>query len=208
MATGKAGTRRTTRKASESVCNAFSVPDIKFPIELPKVRQTEPQECLALITATSADAVRIKLIPDELAVRKILDETYGNGGWCKRQYFADSQLWCAVGVYCPATGEYVYKDAAAFSLPCRDPAQMRKTTSFLAAASIWGVGQDVLELGNILLKSEQVPIIPDDENGERKRYRLGTSLTVDRFARNESGHITMVQFAMSDGRKVLWQQET
>lgn len=208
MATGKAGTRCTTRKASESVCNAFSVPDIKFPIELPKVRQTEPQECLVLITATSADAVRIKLIPDEPAVRKILDETYGNGGWCKRQYFADSQLWCAVGVYCPATGEYVYKDAAAFSLPCRDPAQMRKTTSFLAAASIWGVGQDVLELGNILLKSEQMPIITYDENGERKRYRLGTSLTVDRFARNESGRITMVQFAMSDGRKVLWQQET
>ena len=85
---------------------------------------------------------------------------------------------------------------------------MRKTTSFLAAAAIWGVGQDVLELGNILLKSEQMPIITYDENGERKRYRLGTSLTVDRFARNESGRITMVQFAMSDGRKVLWQAET
>lgn len=208
MATGKTGARRTSGKAAGSVCNAFSIPDIKFPVELPKPRQTEPQECLTLITATSADAVRIKLISDELAVRKILDETYGNGGWCKRQYFADSQLWCAVGVYCPATGEYVYKDAAAFSLPCRDPAQMRKTTSFLAAAAIWGVGQDVLELGNILLKSEQVPIITDDENSERKRYRLGTSLTVDRFARNESGHITMVQFAMSDGRKVLWQEET
>lgn len=157
---------------------------------------------MVLIVETSEDAVRVKIIPRESAVRQMLDETYGSGGWCKRQYFADGQLWCAVGVYCPATGEYVYKDAAAIPLPCRDPALMRTTTSFLTAAAIWGAGRDVMELGNLLLKSTQVPIV----QGERERYRLNTSLRVDRFARDEAGRITMVQFELSDGKKVLWEK--
>lgn len=202
MATGKSASRRTPAKHPVGGCNAVSTPDVKFPVELPKPRQTAPEECVVLIVETSEDAVRVRVIPREPSVRQILDDTYGPGGWCKRQYFADGQLWCAVGVYCPATGEYVYKDAAAIPLPCRDPALMRTTTSFLAAASIWGAGRDVMELGNLLLKSTQVPIV----QGERERYRLNTSLRVDRFARDEVGRITMVQFELADGKKALWEK--
>mgnify|MGYP004690527535 FL=1 len=202
MATGKSASRRTPVKHPAGGCNAVSTPDVKFPVELPKPRQTAPDECVVLIVETSEDAVRVRVIPREPSVRQILDDTYGPGGWCKRQYFADGQLWCAVGVYCPATGEYVYKDAAAIPLPCRDPALMRTTTSFLAAASIWGAGRDVMELGNLLLKSTQVPIV----QGERERYRLNTSLRVDRFARDEAGRITMVQFELADGKKALWEK--
>ena len=202
MATGKSASRRTPVKHPAGGCNAVSSSDVKFPVELPKPRQTAPEECVVLIVETSEDAVRVRVIPREPSVRQILDDTYGPGGWCKRQYFADGQLWCAVGVYCPATGEYVYKDAAAIPLPCRDPALMRTTTSFLAAASIWGAGRDVMELGNLLLKSTQVPIV----QGERERYRLNTSLRVDRFARDEAGRITMVQFELADGKKALWEK--
>lgn len=32
-------------------------------------------------------------------------------------------------------------------------------------------------------------------------------ISVDKFARAEDGHISMVQFALSDGKKVLWDEK-
>lgn len=195
----KGNTRRRGPSAGSS--GTVSVEPVSFPLNVPKPAQTAPEQCHAIIVSAAEDAVRVKLMPDDAAVRRLLDDVYGPAGWCMRRYYAGSQLWCQVGVYSPATGEYVYKDAAALSIPAHDPARMQEITSFLAAAALWGAGADVLELKPLLLKaSAHLPTVQD----KAKRWRLDTTLRVDRFARDDAGKITMVQFVTTEGAKILW----
>lgn len=197
LATPKASGRgRPQKSASAAVC----APDVKFPVEVPKAPQTAPQAVSVLVKAISEDAIKLKLLPGANAVRDMLDKTFGNGGWRMRRYSADGRLWCQVGVYIPSTREYCDKESGALNLPCRDVAQMKEDTSFVSAASFWGVGRDVMELDDIVLKSTQVPIVKDDKGV----CRLQTSLKVDRFAYDDAGSITMVQFITGEGKKVLW----
>lgn len=197
MATPKtSGRGRPQKSASAAVC----VPDVKFPIEVPKAPQTDPQAVSVLVKAISEDAIKLKLLPSANAVRKMMDEIFGNGGWRMRRYFADGRLWCQVGVYVPEAKGYCDKESGALNLPCRDIAQMKENTSFVSAASFWGVGRDVMELDDIVLKSTQVPIVKDDKGA----CRLQTSLKVDRFAYDDAGSITMVQFVTGEGKKTLW----
>lgn len=197
MATPKASGRgRPQKSASAAVC----APDVKFPVEVPKAPQTAPQAVSVLVKAISEDAIKLKLLPGANAVRDMLDKTFGNGGWRMRRYSADGRLWCQVGVYIPSTREYCDKESGALNLPCRDVAQMKEDTSFVSAASFWGVGRDVMELDDIVLKSTQVPIVKDDKGV----CRLQTSLKVDRFAYDDAGSITMVQFITGEGKKILW----
>lgn len=205
MATNKpASSRRGPSNGAKKPTSGVSAPCVTFPVEVPKPAQTLPEGCHVITLAVDKDAARVMLLPDDAAVRKLLDDAYGSAGWCMRRYYAGSQLWCQVGVYSPTTNEYVYKDAAAMSVPANNPAKMQEITSFLAAASLWGAGADVLGVEKILLKSTQVPIV---ESKDKKRWMLDTSLRVDRFARDEAGAITMVQFALSDGKKVLWPEK-
>lgn len=197
MATPKSSGRGRPQKSSPV---SFCAPDVKFPVEVPKAPQTAPQAVSVLTVAISEDAVKVKLIPNVTAVREMMDKTFGPAGWSMRRYYADGRLWCQVGVYSPDTREYCYKDAGGLNLPCRDPALMREVTSFVSAAAFWGVGRDVMELDDILLKSTQVTINKD----EKGRCHLLTALKVDRFAYDEAGHITMVQFVSGDGKKILW----
>lgn len=197
LATPKASGRgRPQKSASAAIC----APDVKFPVEVPKAPQTAPQAVSVLIKAISEDAIKLKLLPGANAVRDMLDKTFGNGGWRMRRYSADGRLWCQVGVYIPSTREYCDKESGALNLPCRDVAQMKEDTSFVSAASFWGVGRDVMELDDIVLKSTQVPIVKDDKGV----CRLQTSLKVDRFAYDDAGSITMVQFVTGEGKKILW----
>lgn len=197
LATPKASGRgRPQKSASAAVC----APDVKFPVGVPKAPQTAPQAVSVLIKAISEDAVKLKLLPGANAVRDMMDKTFGNGGWRMRRYAADGRLWCQVGVYIPVTREYCDKESGALNLPCRDVAQMKEDTSFVSAASFWGVGRDVMELDDIVLKSTQVPIVKDDKGV----CRMQTSLKVDRFAYDDAGSITMVQFVTGEGKKVLW----
>jgi hypothetical protein len=197
LATPKASGRgRPQKSASAAVC----APDVKFPVEVPKAPQTAPQAVSVLVKAISEDAIKLKLLPGANAVRDMLDKTFGNGGWRMRRYSADGRLWCQVGVYIPSTREYCDKESGALNLPCRDVAQMKEDTSFVSAASFWGVGRDVMELDDIVLKSTQVPIVKDDKGV----CRLQTSLKVDRFAYDDAGSITMVQFITGEGKKILW----
>lgn len=197
LATPKASGRgRPQKSASAAVC----APDVKFPVEVPKAPQTAPQAVSVLIEAISEDAIKLKLLPNANAVRDMLDKTFGNGGWRMRRYSADGRLWCQVGVYVPETKAYCDKESGALNLPCRNIALMKENTSFVSAAAFWGVGRDVMELDDIVLKSTQVPIVKDDKGV----CRLQTSLKVDRFAYDDAGSITMVQFVTGEGKKVLW----
>lgn len=42
---------------------------------------------------------------------------------------------------------------------------------------------------------------------EKGKFYPAVKISVDKFARAEDGHISMVQFTLSDGKKVLWDEK-
>ena len=100
--TAKSNAKSTTRrKPVQSAQERPAAQVVQFPLFAPKPRQTAPQEVQVVICECSADAVRVRLLPDPAAVLHIMDETFGTLGWTRRYYFADGRLWCGVGVYHP-----------------------------------------------------------------------------------------------------------
>lgn len=99
MATTKATTPR--RKAPQSAQERPAAPVVQFPLSIPTPRQTHPAEAVVIVQETAKDAVKLFVMPSPSAVRGILNETFGPLGWAERRYFADSRLWCAVGVFNP-----------------------------------------------------------------------------------------------------------
>lgn len=160
-----------------------------------------------MILRITKDAVQLRLLPTGNAVADILTETFGPLGWCCRRYFCDGTLYCAVGVYNPQAGEYVYRDAAAGDLPAKKPAAMKESTSLIHAAAMWGVCKDIAGLPDLVLRGDQVTILPVLDDKERVTgYRLQHRLTaVDRFQRDEAGRIQMVQLVDQNGEKIVWE---
>lgn len=199
-ASSRRGPSESAKRRSEAVC----APAVKFPLKLDKTRQIEPQECSVVILATAEDGVKLQVVPIVASVEAILNETYGPLGWTSRYYFCDGVPHCQVGIKDLSNGDFVYKDAGPMKLPIGDPAQMREKTSFLQAAAKWGLADDVVELGPIVLKSSQVTIKPNEKGGG---WHVDGKLSVDKFARAEDGHICMVQLLRADGQKVLWDEK-
>ena len=155
------------------------------------------------VTAACEDGIRVVVLPKESAVRYILNETYGPLGWGNSYYYTKNWWRCQLEVLSPANGLPVRKDAGPMCLPSADVDRMQENTSFLRAAALFGVAEDVMDLKPIALKSDQVPVVKDQHGV----WRAAEKLTVDRFARAEDGHIHMVQFALASGKKVLWDEK-
>ena len=151
-----------------------------------------------VICECSADAVRVRLLPDPAAVWCMMDETFGTLGWTRRYYFADGRLWCGVGVYHPLMN---------------NPDKWKENGSFLAACALWGAGADVMALPSLTFAADQVAIDPVHKRAKNPNdpptvagYRLHSALTVDKLLRAEDGHIIGVQLLQGE-RKVVWQAE-
>lgn len=198
-ASGRRGPSQGAKKASGGVLP----PPVTFPVAGPVPRKIEPQECVVRCIGASADGVRVVVLPREVIIRDMLNQTYGPGGWGDTFYHSGSWWRCQIEVFFPSIGQYVRKDAGPLNLPTSDPDRMQENTSFLRAAAKWGFAEDVMELGPIALKTEQVPVMQNDKG----KYYPAAKLTVDKFARAEDGHICMVQFALPDGKKVLWDEK-
>ena len=214
--TAKSNAKSTTRrKPIQSAQERPAAQVVQFPLFAPKPRQTAPQEVQVVICECGADAVRIRLLPDPAAMLHIMDETFGTLGWTRRYYFADSRLWCGVGVYHPLMSNFAIKDAAAPAgkFKISNPDKWKENGSFLAAAALWGVGADVMALPSMTFAADQVDIDPIKKPGKRPGdplvvvgYGLYHALTVDKLLRAEDGHIIGVQLLQGE-RKVVWQAE-
>lgn len=198
-ASGRRGPSQGAKKASDSFC----LPPITFPVNQPKVPEIKPEQCVVRCIGASADGVRVVILPREVVVRDMLNQTYGPGGWGDTFYHSGSWWRCQIEVFFPSINQYVRKDAGPLALPTADVDRMQENTSFLRAAAKWGFAEDVMELGPIALKAEQVPVM----KSEKGKYYPAMKISVDKFARAEDGHICMVQFSLSDGKKVLWDEK-
>ena len=203
------------RKAPQNAQERPATQAVQFPLFAPKPRQTAPQEVQVVICECSADAVRVRLLPDPAAVWCMMDETFGTLGWTRRYYFADGRLWCGVGVYHPLMNNFAIKDAAAPAgkLQISNPDKWKENGSFLAACALWGAGADVMALSSLTFAADQVSIDPVHKRAKNPNdpptvagYRLHSALTVDKLLRAEDGHIIGVQLLQGE-RKVVWQAE-
>ena len=211
--TAKSNAKSTTRrKPVQSAQERPAAQVVQFPLFAPKPRQTAPQEVQVVICECSADAVRVRLLPDPAAVWCMMDETFGTLGWTRRYYFADGRLWCGVGVYNPLINNYAVKDAAAPAgkLQISNPDKWKENGSFLAAASLWGAGSDVMALPSMTTGGAVIePVYQRTAKGQSDQptgYRLHGALTVDKLLWADDGHIIGVQFLQGE-RKVVWQSE-
>ena len=214
--TAKSNAKSTTRrKPIQSAQERPAAQVVQFPLFSPKPRQTAPQEVQVVVCECSADAVRVRLLPDPAAVWCMMDETFGTLGWTRRYYFADGRLWCGVGVYHPLMNNFAIKDAAAPAgkLQISNPDKWKENGSFLAAAALWGAGADVMALPSLIFAADQVAIDPVHKRAKDPNdpptvvgYRLHGALTVDKLLRAEDGHIIGVQLLQGE-RKVVWQAE-
>ena len=214
--TAKSNAKSTTRrKPVQSAQERPAAQAVQFPLFAPKPRQTVPQEVQVVICECSADAVRVRLLPDPAAVWCMMDETFGTLGWTRRYYFADGRLWCGVGVYHPLMNNFAIKDAAAPAgkLQISNPDKWKENGSFLAACALWGAGADVMALSSLTFAADQVSIDPVHKRAKNPNdpptvagYRLHSALTVDKLLRAEDGRIIGVQLLQGE-RKVVWQAE-
>lgn len=200
------------RKAPQSAQERPAAQVVQFPLPYTKPRQTAPQEVQVVVCECGPDAVRVRCLPDPAAIVRMMDETFGPLGWTRRYYFADGRLWCGVGVYNPLINNYAVKDAAAPAgkLQISNPDKWKENGSFLAAASLWSAGSDVMALPSMTMGGAVIePVYQRTAKGQSDQptgYRLHGALTVDKLLRADDGHIIGVQFLQGE-RKVVWQAE-
>lgn len=80
MSTTAKSNATTRRKPAQSAQERPAAQVVQFPLFAPKPRQTTPQEVQVVICECSADAVRVRLLPDPAAVWCMMDETFGTLG--------------------------------------------------------------------------------------------------------------------------------
>ena len=170
-------------------------------------RPLRADEVVLQVLETTKDWVRVRLWPKVDAVRSILEEydSVCSLSYAVRHYSCGRALYCGVGLANNTADELVYRDACAISTyhVTGDPAQDECDSSFLAAASLWGVALPVPRMPFMRLSAEQVHIIPDALPGSDriKGYVMDDVLTCTELG-YENGDLTLVQFTKPNGKKL------
>lgn len=86
--------------------------------------------------------VRLLLYKDARCDQRILDETVGPMGWQRRHAEHNGNLFCAIGIKDPQSGEWIWKeDAGAESNYQAEKGHA--SDSFKRAATNWGIGREL-----------------------------------------------------------------
>lgn len=175
-------------------------------------RPLRADEVVVQVLDVTKDWARVRLWPKVDAVRSILEESDQGlfvAPYAVRHYACGRSLYCGVGLFNEDVGEHVYRDACALSdyHVTGDPAQDECDSSFLAAASLWGVALPVLRMPAMRLSAEKVQINPvASPDGQRiKGYVLADTLTCTELGYEEE-ELSLVQFTKRNGEKLLWQK--
>lgn len=165
--------------------------------------KTEPAAIRVKHIAGDQEGVSLRLGVPASYIRQRLDEIFGPGGWCVRRYACAGVLYTALGIYNPAAGEYVYKDAPAPSLQ-NATIQQQADTGFVEAAKVWGICADVAALPPIRISAQQAAIVPVPAANGKTNYMLAKMLHVAQLAWDERGKIINIQLEDDAGGRILW----
>lgn len=182
-------------------------------VEIPRLdRPLKAEEVVVQVLKATKDWALVRLWPRVEAVRGILEDVCRDmrTPYAVRHYACGRALYCGLGMPVNGEGDTVYRDACAidsYQMPDNSPAQNECDSSFLAAASLWGVGLPVLRMPPIRVGADRVQINPvADPGGQRiKGYVLADTLTCTGLA-IEDGAVTLVQLTNGRGDNILWQK--
>lgn len=157
-------------------------------------------------------AVRVRLWPKEDRVRAILSEVYQSDGWstdlftvagrtCLRLLVTDIDAVDVATVHHAALCPTEYRMMT-------DQARNEMNGALIMAASYMGIGESVMDLPIMVLRADQVQIIPK-ETPDKKRishYILADTLTPTNLVYDDAGKIIEVDFTRRDGGVIKWQK--
>lgn len=171
-------------------------------------RPLRADEVVLQVLEVTKDWARVRLWPKVDSVRGILEQACVYN-YAVRHYACGRSLYCGVGIAHGDGNTTIYRDACAISYyhVTRDPAQDECDSSFLVAASLWGVALPVLRMPAMQFTATEVQINPvAGPDGQRiKGYVLADTLTCTELA-YEDGKISLAQLTKRNGDKLLWQK--
>ena len=164
------------------------------------------------VLQTTAQAVKVRLWPKEEKIRAILNELYPSYGWSTDLFTVAGKTCCRLlimGVF--ETDDVTVHHAAMCPTEYRmisDQARNEMDGALIMAASYIGIGETVMQLPAMVIRSDQVQINPvADPSGKRiARYELADTLTPTNLVYDDAGKIIEVDFTRRDGGVIKWQK--
>lgn len=161
------------------------------------------------VLQTTAQAVKVRLWPKPERVRAILDELCNPGGWCLGFEHSNTRAFCTLSIF--------WSDVRVVSRCAMCPSEYRMHSdqarnemdgALIMAASYMGIGEAVMQLPSMVIRSDQVQINPvADASGRRiARHELADTLTPTNLVYDDAGHIIEVDFTRRDGGVIKWQK--
>lgn len=183
-----------------------------------EMKELDPRQLTAAdvevgVLQVTDKAVKLRLWPKPERVRAIMDDLYQPDGWSLAFTTAGGKMCCALAASCVYEGGDVRAIARGAICPgeyrmISDLARNEMDGAFIMAAGFMGIGDAVLQLPSMVLRADQVQILPK-ESPDRKRisyYYLGDNLSPTNLVYDDAGNIVEVDFTRRDGGIVKWQK--
>lgn len=164
------------------------------------------------VLLTTAQAVKVRLWPKPEWVRAALNEIYMRDGWSTDLFTVAGKTCCRLLVTDFDVTESAPVHHAALCPTeyrvCTDQARNEMDGALIMAASYMGIGEAVMQLPAMVIRSDQVQINPvADASGKRiARHELADILTPTNLVYDDAGHIIEVDFTRRDGGVIKWQK--
>ena len=164
------------------------------------------------VLQTTAQAVKVRIWPKPGRVRAILNEMYMPDGWSTDLFTVAGKTCCRLLVT-----DFDNVDAAPVHHAALCPTEYRMMSdqarnemdgALIMAASYMGIGDAVMQLPAMVLRDDQVQIIPK-ASPDKKRisfYYLADTLTPTNLVYDDAGQIIEVDFTRRDGGIIKWQK--
>lgn len=164
------------------------------------------------VLQTTAQAVKVRLWPKPEWVRAALNEIYMRDGWSTDLFTVAGKTCCRLLVTDFNVAESAPVHHAALCPTeyrmMSDQARNEMDGALIMAASYMGIGEAVMQLPSMVIRSDQVQINPvADASGKRiARHELADTLTPTNLVYDDAGHIIEVDFTRRDGGVIKWQK--
>lgn len=164
------------------------------------------------VLQTTAQAVKVRIWPKEEKIRAILNELYPSYGWSTDLFTVAGKTCCRLlimGAF--ETDDVDVHHAALCPSEYRMAADQNRNEmdgALIMAASYMGIGDAVMQLPAMVIRADQVQIIPK-ESADKKRisfYYLADTLTPTNLVYDEAGQIIEVDFTRRDGGIIKWKK--
>lgn len=153
------------------------------------------------VQSLAKDGSWVILIPykDARVDMNILDETYGEMNWQRKQEVIKENLFCSVGIYDAEKGCWVWKqDVGTESFSDKEKGE--SSDAFKRACTNWGIGRELYTSPFIFINLDEDEVEKTGAPGKEKmRIKNSVKFHVEEIGYDDKGSID--KFIVSDNRK-------